>query len=115
MKIKSCFIYIISVSAIISSCGYSKNNKEDVQEIKYSIGEYLYLSNDNILHTDNNCIHFLFSDNNALGVKYIDTLKIKSDRGYYYCTKCFNQDLYKHVQKIINNNSGWSLKEIIKQ
>lgn len=107
MKIKSNKILILLVLPFVfSSC---EKKKEPRKEKPHELGKYLYLSDDNVLHTEKNCIGMF----NALdeeghevnGIRYILTSRFVSEPNMSYCKWCFDEEFYEKVQLISFQNT----------
>ena len=118
MKIKSNMILILLVLPFMfSSC---EKKKEPRKEKPHELGKYLYLSDDNVLHTEKNCIGMF----NALdeeghevnGIRYILTSRFVSEPNMSYCKWCFDEEFYEKVQLISlqnreNNKRPWARQD----
>lgn len=90
---------------ILSSCG----KKDDPgKEKSHELGKYLYLTDDNVLHTRRRCAGvFGASDEDGHevnGMKFIRTKRFVSDPDMSYCKWCFDDDYYEKVQSISYQN-----------
>lgn len=71
------------------------------------LGKFVYLTNDEILHSTNDCPE-LHSTKNSIGktpVKFksfIDTADVIYP--YHYCKNCFSDSQYQHINKLIKRN-----------
>lgn len=98
--------WILFFSAIICFLSCTEKKKENDT---YVVGKYLYMTDNAILHTTKNCIGITLAKDNkghrVLGMEFIDTLNFCPDYDYSYCTKCFDDASYEHVQQILARNT----------
>lgn len=92
--------------AILASCSGAKQKE---------VGKYVYVDCYNTIHIDRKCASQL-SENpktkeermaNMLGVSFVDTCGLKQySNGYQFkfCPKCIDDDVYKHLQTIMERN-----------
>lgn len=110
MKKKYLAYSILAIA--LSSCTEKKKEKDT-----YVVGKYLYMTDNAILHTTKNCIGITLAKDNkghrVFGMEFIDTLNFCPDYDYSYCTKCFDDASYEHVQQILARNAlNFQSKEI---
>lgn len=97
-------LIIMTLCLLISCIGKNNDDKKELEKHP-TIGKYLYLTKDSVLHNDKNCVFvnaIINEDNN--GIKYIDTTSIVTDDGITYCTNCFDDKTYEQVQRMIEWN-----------
>lgn len=99
------FLVIVAALCLLSvSCKQSKKESEIV--VIPSIGKYLYVTDNGIIHCDRYCFKLRHAnEQEILGMHFIDTLEFASDSGLLYCTRCFDDEEYEQVQKIIRRNT----------
>lgn len=88
---KTLMLAILAV--LLSSC----SNKKDEQE--NAVGKYLYMGTDNILHVSKECRRL------ADVAEFLDTATIYANDEYKYCTYCFTDSTYEHVQWILHRDT----------
>lgn len=103
------YLVMAALCLLSASCGSSKKDENDEKDrVGIRIGKYLYVTHDGVLHRQDNCFNLRFAhDENGYsvrGMRFIDTLKFESDSGISYCIRCFDDELYEQVQKIIERN-----------
>lgn len=92
--------------AFLASCSGSKQKE---------VGKYVYVDCYNTIHIDRECASKL-SENpkteeermaNMMGVNFVDTCELNQySNGYRFkfCPKCIDDDVYKHLQTIMERN-----------
>ncbi|MEG2599510.1 MAG: hypothetical protein RSA66_08555 [Muribaculaceae bacterium] len=104
---KNIIIYFLAM--VISCCLVSCKEKKENNDISNSIGKYLYITNNGVIHTTKHCMNVFFAKDrrghDVDGMTFVDTLNIISDDNLTYCTECFDDEAYEHVQKLIVQNS----------
>lgn len=92
--------------AFFSSCSGTKQEE---------VGKYVYVDCYSTVHIDRECASKL-SENpktkeermaNMIGVNFVDTCELKQySNGYQFkfCPKCIDDDVYKHLQTIMERN-----------
>lgn len=94
---------IIVFSAIMSSC----KEKADDQTKNHEIGEYLYIDQYKCAHISQDCYRLRFGGEGSKPnymVKRVLTNKIK--RSGTTCSWCIDDEIYKELQSIIENNKN---------
>lgn len=105
---KKIFFIISFVTSLIimTSCRGNDNTKSS-KNSEETIGKYVYVTKDSILHLDLYCLRLSnLLDSGAskeTGIRFIDTAQIIST-DYYYCPECFNDSLYERIALIAKRN-----------
>lgn len=76
----------------------SCKNKIANQQGHYAVGKYLYMDFHHRLHTNKDC--WRIGD----VVEFLDTASIYAKDEYQYCSDCFTDTTYEHVQTILHND-----------
>lgn len=97
-------LYFAALVFLIASCSTRQEQKRQ----EYKIGKYLYMTDNSVLHTRKDCIGISFAkDENGhrvYGMQFLDTAFFCPNFEFSYCTRCFDDDCYVHVQKILQRN-----------
>lgn len=106
MKIKNNLVLILPILPfVLSSCG---KKEEPRKEKPHDLGKYLYLTDNNVLHTEKNCVSMydVTDEGSSIvnGMKFIITQNFVSDPNIFYCKWCFDDEYYEMVQGISNKN-----------
>lgn len=92
----------VTLCLLISCTSKNSDNKEKLER-QSTIGKYLYLTKDSVLHSNGLCTNIKLLGS-PRGMKFIDTAFITSDVNITYCTKCFDDKTYERVQRMIEWN-----------
>lgn len=99
-----------SVSVLLFIClllSCSDKPKEEPID-KGLIGKYLYMSKTGLLHSKKSCFALQREKDrgghDVNGIEFVDTALICPNYKFYYCKKCFTDELYEHVEQIIERN-----------
>ncbi len=88
----------------VVSCSTTQEQKEQ----QFRIGKYLYMTDNAVLHTKKDCIGItLAKDENGhrvYGMQFLDTATFCPNFKFSYCTRCFDDSCYAHVQNILRRN-----------
>lgn len=99
------WIVVIAYSILFLSC--SCNQKESNKDT-LKVSKYLYLTDNGVLHTRKDCSGVTFAKDEhghrVYGMVFLDTISFTSDDQLSYCTRCFDDACYEHVQKILSRN-----------
>lgn len=92
MKIKSNIVLILLIIPFVfSSCG---KKEEPRKEKPHELGKYLYLGDDNVLHTTRHCIGLYDATDEdghkVTGIHFIPTERFIADPMTSYCKWCFD-------------------------
>lgn len=97
-------LLLIMVCAV-TSCSNTKNEEFSSN----TIGKYLYMTDDAILHTSKNCVGLRLAKNEdghrVFGMNFIDTTEFCPNYEYSFCTRCFDDASYERVLQISARNS----------
>lgn len=90
--------------ALIAICSCNKNSKSSsTKEEPRTLGKYIYISENNVVHTDKHCIKLLdleTDSSNDTGLKYVETIDFVDSLDYTYCAWCVEDEMYEHLQNI---------------
>ncbi len=96
---------ILGLFAIaLGSC----KDKSVNQQGHYAVGKYLYMDFHHRLHINKDC--WRIGD----VVEFLDTASIYAKDEYQYCSDCFSDTTYEHVQAILHNdvNRKWLYEKL---
>ena len=99
-----CLCFAVFATCVISCSDKPKEEPAD----EGTIGKYLYMSCDGLLHTRKSCL-VLHREKDAdghdvNGIEFVDTASICPNFKFYYCKRCFTDEQYEHVEQIIERN-----------
>ena len=109
--------WILVLAVIVSSCG---SKEEPRKERTHELGKYLYLTDNNVLHSNKKCYGLRFANDedghDVQGMHFILTDRFIDNGAISYCTRCFDDDLYEKVQLISlqnreNNKRPWARQD----
>lgn len=99
---KNVFFLLLALLAV--SC----STKQEQKKQEYKIGRYLYMTDNAVLHTKKNCIGITMAkDENGhrvYGMQFLDTASFCPNFEFSYCTRCFDDSCYAHIQEILQRN-----------
>lgn len=98
------YVFAVVSTLLVVSC--STKQEQNGQEFK--IGKYLYMTDNAVLHTKKDCMGItLAKDENGhrvYGMQFLDTASFCPNFEFSYCTRCFDDSSYEHVQNILKRN-----------
>ena len=81
---------------------------------KSELGEYVYVDDYNILHTDRNCEH-IANIHGAKPITIYSLHEIEGDKWNHVCSKCVNDNNYKKIENhVIGNENLKAIYNILK-
>lgn len=96
------FAFIVFV---LSFAGCDKHDNKDESN---SIGKYLYMTDDRVLHTGRHCSNLIIAKDQhghkVYGMEFVDTASFAPKYKFSYCTRCVNENQYEHIQKLLQRN-----------
>ena len=99
------WLYFAAFAICMMACS-DKPKEESID--KGAIGKYLYMSEDDLLHSRKSCMVLREEKDgeghDVNGIEFIDTALICPKFQFYYCKKCFTDEQYEHVEQIIERN-----------
>lgn len=117
---KERFLLSLLMLLLIISCNQKKTTMDESErsEVTDSLGRYLYLANNGILHSRKSCFKMIIDKDehghDIVGYQFIDTMTVY-DLECLYCPACFNDIKYEHFKQIQRRNLNVSkLFEVLK-